>query len=93
MTRALRDEADWVVVVCAAYLHPDVPHPLPAGGAAPGGGVHRVPLRRPGAGEGGAPVRRVFTNERTSVPRLREANPETHYLPMGYDPAAARARR
>jgi spore maturation protein CgeB len=28
----------------------------------------------------------VFTNERTSVPVLRAANPNTHYLPHAYDP-------
>ena len=29
----------------------------------------------------------VWTNERTSVPRLREVQPETHYLAAAYDPA------
>jgi spore maturation protein CgeB len=32
----------------------------------------------------------AFTNERTSVPALRQANPNTHYLPHCYDPAKHR---
>ena len=80
------------MVVCGAYLHPDMPHPLPARGAAPGSGLHRVaPTTTPSRRRWPPSFDACFTNERTSVPRLREANPDTHYLPMGYDPARARA--
>jgi spore maturation protein CgeB len=87
VTRALRDDADWVLVVCAAYLHPDVlvlcrrAH-LPLAAVfteSPYDDAEQAKV---------APLFDVvFTNERASVAPLREANPNTHYLPVGYDPA------
>ena len=88
LAHALRHEPDWVLVVCGAYFHPDIA--VCAGRAglrlavvfteSPYDDAQQVKV---------APLYEAcFTNERASVPRLREANPNTHYLPMGYDPAA-----
>jgi hypothetical protein len=84
--RALRADCEWVLVVSAMYLHPDI----------------LVMLRRAGRRIGLvftespydddrqaiiAPLADIcWTNERASVPILRAANPNTYYLPHAYDP-------
>jgi hypothetical protein len=87
LAHALRHEPDWVVVVCAAYFHPDVAVLARRAGLrlavvfteSPYDDAQQATV---------APLYDVcFTQERTSVDRLREANPDTHYLPAAYDPA------
>lgn len=87
VTRALRDDVDWVVVVCAAYLHPDV-LVLCRRARLPLAAVFtESPYDDPEQAKVAPLFDVVFTNERASVAPLREANPNTHYLPVGYDPA------
>jgi spore maturation protein CgeB len=88
LSQALRFEPDWVVVVCGAYFHPDIAICAARAGLRLAVVFTESPYDDTEQAKA-APLYRVcFTNERTSVPRLREANPQTHYLPMGYDPAA-----
>jgi spore maturation protein CgeB len=88
VTRALRHDVDWVLVVCAAYFHPDCAELLRRAG------VPAAALFTESPYDDAEPARMApryavcFTNERTSVPRLREANRHTHYLPAAYDPAS-----
>ena len=87
VTRALRDDADWVLVVCAAYLHPDV-LVLCRRARLPLAAVFTESPYDDAEQAKVAPLFDVvFTNERASVAPLRGANPNTHYLPVGYDPA------
>lgn len=88
LERALRFEVDWVLVICGAYLHPDILLLARRAGLrlaavfteSPYDDVHQARV---------APLYDVcFTNERCSVAPLRAANPQTFYLPAGYDPAA-----
>jgi hypothetical protein len=85
--RALRLDADWVLVTCAAYLHPDVLILCRRAGRrtavvfteSPYDDVQQAKV---------APLFDVcFTNERASLATLREANANTHYLPAAYDAA------
>ena len=87
VTRALRDDVDWVLVVCAAYLHPDVlvlcrRAKLPLAAV-----FTESPYDDPEQAKVAPLFDVCFTNERASVAPLRAANPNTHYLPVGYDPA------
>src|SRR4029453_18333173 len=79
---ALRFEPDWVVVICGAYFHPNALILCRRAGVfteSPYDDAEQAKV---------APLfHACFTNERTSVDRLREANPHTHYLPAAYDPA------
>jgi spore maturation protein CgeB len=87
LTRALRHGVDWVLVVCAAYFHPDAAILLRRAGIPAAVVFTESPYDDPEQARV-APLYDVcFTNERSSVPRLREANPSTHYLPAAYDPA------
>lgn len=86
--RALRHEVDWVLVVCAAYLHPDVLVLCRRAGLRLAAVFTESPYDDAQQAKVAPLFDVVFTNERTSVPRLREANPQTFYLPVGYDPAA-----
>jgi hypothetical protein len=87
VTRALRHEVDWALVICAAYFHPDAAILLRRAGV-PAAVVFTESPYDDAEQARVAPLYDVcFTNERTSVPRLREANPTTHYLPAAYDPA------
>jgi spore maturation protein CgeB len=87
VTRALRDDVDWVLVICAAYLHPDV-LVLCRRARLPLAAVFtESPYDDPEQAKVAPLFDVVFTNERASVDVLRKANPNTHYLPMGYDPA------
>jgi len=86
--RALRWEAAWVVVVCAAYLHPDVLILCRRAGLRLAAVFTESPYDDAEQAKVAPLFDAVFTNERMSVARLREANPNTHYLPAGYDPAA-----
>ena len=87
LAHALRHEPDWVVVVCGAYFHPDVAVCAARAGLRLAVVFTESPYDDAQQGKVAPLYEACFTNERTSVPRLREANPTTHYLPMGYDPA------
>jgi spore maturation protein CgeB len=87
VTRALRFEADWVVVVCSAYLHPDVLILCRRAGLKLAAVFTESPYDDAEQAKVAPLFDVCFTNERTSVPVLREANPDTHYLPAAYDPA------
>jgi len=85
--RALWHDVDGVVVVCAAYFHPDAAV-LCRRARLPLAVVFTESPYDDAQQAKAAPLFDVcFTNERASVAALREANPNTHYLPMGYDPA------
>jgi spore maturation protein CgeB len=88
LERALRDEADWVLVVCAAYLHPDWLILARRAGLRLAAVFTESPYDDPEQAKIAGRFDVCFTNERTSVARLRAANPATHYLPAAYDPAA-----
>lgn len=86
--RALRFEVDWVLVVCAAYLHPDILVLCRRAGLRLAAVFTESPYKDTPQAKVAPLFDVCFTNERTSVPRLREANPQTFYLPAAYDPAA-----
>ena len=88
LERALRDDAEWVIVVCAAYLHPDCLILCRRAGLRLAAVFTESPYDDAEQAKVAPLFDVVLTNERTSVDRLRAANPNTHYLPMGYDPAA-----
>lgn len=88
---ALYHLPDWVVIFSGMYLHPDTFVLLRRAGA-------RVALVLTESPYDDAEQARVapwcdvvFTNERTSVPVLRRANPHTHYLPHAFDPERSNA--
>jgi hypothetical protein len=84
----LRWEADWVVVVSAAYLHPDVLILARRAGLRLCGLFTESPYDDAEQAKIAGLFDVCFTNERASVARLREANALTFYLPAAYDPAA-----
>ena len=87
VARALRADVDWVLVVCAGYLHPDVAI-LCRRAKLPLAVVFTESPYDDAEQAKVAPLYDVcFTNERASVAPLRKANPQTHYLPAAYDPA------
>jgi spore maturation protein CgeB len=83
---ALRLKADWVLLVSGMYTHPDT---IVMGRRA---GLRLALLASESPYDDAqqafvAPyVDMVFTNERTSVPVLGRANPNTFYLPHAYAP-------
>jgi spore maturation protein CgeB len=87
LERALRFEPDWVLVVCAAYLHPDVLILARRAGLRLAVVFTESPYDDTEQAKVAPLFDVCFTNERASVPVLRSANPETHYLPAAYDPA------
>ena len=88
LERALRFEPEWVIVVCAAYLHPDVLILARRAGLRLAAVFTESPYDDTEQAKVAPLFDVVFTNERMSVPPLREANANTHYLPAGYDPKA-----
>jgi spore maturation protein CgeB len=87
LAHALRHEVEWVLVVCGAYFHPDIAVCARRAGLRLAVVFTESPYDDAQQAKV-APLYDVcFTNERRSVPRLREANPNTHYLPCAYDPA------
>lgn len=88
VTRALRYDVDRVVVVCGAYFHPDCAELLRRAGVPTAVVFTESPYDDPEQARLAPRFDVCFTNERTSVDRLRQANPNTHYLPAAYDPAA-----
>jgi len=88
VTRALRYDVDRVVVICGAYFHPDCAELLRRAGVPTAVVFTESPYDDPEQAKLAPRFDVCFTNERTSVARLRAANPNTHYLPAAYDPAA-----
>jgi spore maturation protein CgeB len=87
VARALRYDVDRVLVVCGAYFHPDCAELLRRAGVPTAVVFTESPYDDPEQATLAPRFDVCFTNERTSVDRLREANPNTHYLPAAYDPA------
>lgn len=84
--RALRADCEWVLVISAMYLHPDIILMLKRAGRKVGLVFTESPYNDDDQARL-APLADVcWTNERASVPVLRRANPNTHYLPHAYDP-------
>lgn len=83
---ALRGDVDWTLVFTGAYFHPDLFVLLKRAGRRVALALTESPYEddRQMRVVGLADV--VFTNERTSVGRLRAANPNVYYLPHAYDP-------
>jgi spore maturation protein CgeB len=88
VARALRYDVDRVLVVCGAYFHPDCAELLRRAGVPTAVVFTESPYDDPEQARLAPRFDVCFTNERTSVARLRAANPNTHYLPAAYDPAA-----
>jgi hypothetical protein len=84
---ALRGDVDWVVVHTGSYLHPDIFVMLRRAGRK----VCLLLTESPYEDDAHLKILPLvdvaFTNERTSVDRLRAANPNVYYLPPAYDPA------
>jgi hypothetical protein len=84
--RSLLHSPDWVILFSGLLIHPSILSMLRRVGVP----TAMVMTESPYADEDQvrfAPlVDVVFTNERTSVPKLAEANPRTFYLPAAYDP-------
>jgi spore maturation protein CgeB len=88
VARALRYDVDRVLVVCGAYFHPDCAELVRRAGVPTAVVFTESPYDDPEQAKLAPRFDVCFTNERTSVARLRDANPNTHYLPAAYDPAA-----
>ncbi len=84
---ALRHEPDWVVLVSAMYLHPDILPMLQRCGFRVAAILTESPY------DDGPQARLLpyidvaFTNERSSVPFLRQVSEDVYYLPHAYDPS------
>jgi spore maturation protein CgeB len=87
LARALRHEADWVVVVSGMFFHLDVAECLRRAGLRTAVVFTESPYDDEKQARAAPYYDVCFTQERASVPFLREANPNTHYLPAAYDPA------
>jgi glycosyltransferase involved in cell wall biosynthesis len=85
--QALYHDVDGVIIVSGMYFHPDTLVLLRRAGIP----TALILTESPYDDEQQARIvpwaDAVFTNERTSVPVLRRANPNTHYLPHAHDPA------
>lgn len=88
--RALRADCEWVLVVSGMFLHPDILVMLRRAGRR----IALVFTESPYDDADQAKVAPLadicWTNERASVPVLRRANPNAHYLPHAYDPTRHR---
>lgn len=83
---ALYHDVDAVLVVSAMYFHPDALVMLRRAGIRLGILLTESPYDIEQEARVAALADVVWTNERSSVRTLREANPNTHYLPHAYDP-------
>jgi spore maturation protein CgeB len=87
VARALRFAVDRVLVVCGAYFHPDCAELLRRAGVPTAVVFTESPYDDSEQAKLAPRFDVCFTNERTSVPVLRRTNPNTHYLPGGYNAA------
>jgi spore maturation protein CgeB len=85
LIRALKIEADWVVIVSGMYFHPDMMTLMQRAGLKIALLLTESPYDD--VNQAGIVQRAdlVWTNERTSLPFLRQYNPSTFYLPHAYD--------
>jgi spore maturation protein CgeB len=83
---ALRFQVDWVIVISAMFLHPDVLVLLRRAGVHVGIVFTESPYQDVEQANVASAVDVCWTNERSSVAYLRHANPRTSYLPAAYDP-------
>lgn len=84
---ALRFEVDWVFVVSAMYLHPDVLELMRRAGVKTSVLFTESPYDDPQQARVAPLVDVCWTNERASVPYLKQFNPNTFYLRHAFDPA------
>lgn len=82
---ALRFQVDWVIVISAMFLHPDVLVLLRRAGMHVGIVFTESPYQDREQANVASAVDVCWTNERSSVAVLRHANPCTFYLPAAYD--------
>lgn len=84
---ALRGDVDWVFVISGMYLDPDAMILLQRAGKRVALLLTESPYEDDRQIRAAQYADVVFTNERTSVPKLRASNPNVYYLPHAYDPA------
>ncbi len=84
--KALRFLPDYVLVVSGMFLHPDTLILLRRAGLRIGLMLTESPYDDDRQAKILPLVDLAWTNERTSVPYLRQANPNVHYLPHAYAP-------
>jgi spore maturation protein CgeB len=87
---ALYHAVDWVVVFSAMYCDPDMLVMLRRAGVRTALVFSESPYDDEPQSRVAPVADVVFTNERASVPVLRRANPNTHYLPHACDPGRHR---
>jgi spore maturation protein CgeB len=85
--RALRIQADWVVVVSGMYLHPDWMIMMKRAGIKLAVMLTESPYDDEKQGPFIQHADLAWTNERTSIPYLAQFNERVRYLPHAYDPA------
>jgi spore maturation protein CgeB len=86
LAKALRHEVDWVVVISGMFFHLDVAECLRRAGLRTAVVFTESPYDDDQQAKAAPYYDVCFTQERSSVDVLREANPATHYLPAAYDP-------
>jgi spore maturation protein CgeB len=83
---ALRFQVDWVLVVSGMYFHPDALILMRRAGLRTAVLFTESPYEDVKQACVAGLVDRCWTNERTSVPVLAQANPQVRYLRHAYDP-------
>lgn len=86
LARALRVEADWVLVVSGMYMHPDWMILMERAGIKVSVLLTESPYDDRAQVSFVRHCKIAWTNERSSVPFLRQFNPNIGYLPHAYDP-------
>lgn len=84
---ALRFDVDYVLIISAMFLHPDVLLLMRRAGLKVGIVFTESPYQDEQQANVARSVSVCWTNERTSLPVLRRVNPNTFYLPAAYDPS------
>ena len=84
---ALRYEVDWMLVVSGMFLHPDVLILCARAGVRTAIILTESPYEDSRQGRLASLADVVWTNERTSVERLRLSAPDVHYLRGAYSPS------
>lgn len=83
---ALRFDVDWVVIVSGMFFHPDVVGLMRRAGLRTAVILTESPYEDAKQARMAGLADVCWTNERTSVERLRLANPHVRYLRHAYDP-------
>lgn len=86
LEKAFRFEVDWVFVVSSMYLHPDWLILLKRAGLRTSVLLTESPYDDELQGAVLKYVDLAWTNERSSVPYLKQFHPHVSYLPHAYDP-------